>query len=62
MPGMLIDSDISGIAPVIQLAIAPVFLLTGIAALLGVMTNRLARVIDRARGSRTSSNDWTPPL
>jgi hypothetical protein len=50
MPDMLIDSDISGIAHVIQLAIAPVFLLTGIAALLGVMTNRLARVIDRARG------------
>jgi hypothetical protein len=46
---MFVDSDISGIAHVIQLAIAPVFLLTGIAGLLGVMTNRLARVIDRAR-------------
>jgi Zn-dependent protease len=33
----------------IQLSIAPVFLLTGIAALLGVMANRLARIIDRAR-------------
>ena len=42
-------SDISGIAHVIQLAIAPVFLLTGIAGLLGVMSTRLARVIDRAR-------------
>jgi len=47
---MFADSDISGIAHVIQLAIAPVFLLTGISGLLGVMTNRLARVIDRARG------------
>lgn len=37
------------IAHVIQLAIAPVFLLTGIGALLGVMTQRLARIIDRAR-------------
>ena len=37
------------IAHAIQLAIAPVFLLTGIAGLLGVMANRLARVIDRAR-------------
>ena len=37
------------IAHAIQLAIAPVFLLTGIAALLGVMANRLARIIDRAR-------------
>lgn len=33
----------------IQLSIAPVFLLTGIASLLGVMANRLARIIDRAR-------------
>jgi hypothetical protein len=33
----------------IQLAIAPVFLLTGIAAMLGVMANRLARIIDRSR-------------
>ncbi len=33
----------------IQLAIAPVFLLTGVGALLTVMTNRLARIIDRAR-------------
>ncbi|AMW04446.1 DUF2721 domain-containing protein [Gemmatimonas phototrophica] len=41
--------QISAIAHVIQLAIAPVFLLTGIASLLGVLTNRLARVIDRAR-------------
>jgi Protein of unknown function (DUF2721) len=33
----------------IQLSIAPVFLLTGIAGLLGVMANRLARIVDRAR-------------
>jgi len=33
----------------IQLSIAPVFLLTGIASLLGVMANRLARIVDRAR-------------
>ena len=42
-----IDSGV--IAHAIQLAIAPVFLLTGIAGLIGVMANRLARVIDRAR-------------
>ena len=41
--------DIEVIAHVVQLAVAPVFLLTGVAALLGVMANRLARVIDRAR-------------
>ena len=43
------DPGTGGIAHAIQLAVAPVFLLTGIAALLAVMTNRLARVIDRAR-------------
>jgi hypothetical protein len=34
---------------VIQLAVAPVFLLSGIGAMLAVMTSRLSRVIDRAR-------------
>jgi hypothetical protein len=33
----------------IQLALAPVFLLTGVAGLLNVMTGRLARVIERGR-------------
>lgn len=43
------DVMITTVAHVIQLAVAPVFLLTGVGALLGVLTNRLARVIDRAR-------------
>jgi hypothetical protein len=47
----------------IQLALAPVFLLTGIASILNVMTGRLGRIIDRGRqlteGSRDSS-DLTP--
>ena len=37
------------IGRVIQLAVAPVFLLSGIGIILTVLTNRLARVIDRAR-------------
>ena len=37
------------IAHVIQAAIAPVFLLSGVAAMLGVLTNRLTRIVDRAR-------------
>ena len=41
-------SDVA-VAHAIQLAVAPVFLLTGIAAMLSVMTNRVGRVIDRAR-------------
>ncbi|GEQ98279.1 hypothetical protein JCM17844_19160 [Iodidimonas gelatinilytica] len=41
--------DILGIASIIQLAVAPVFLLAGIGAILNVLALRLARVIDRAR-------------
>lgn len=37
------------IADAIALAVAPIFLLAGIGALLNVMTARLGRVIDRAR-------------
>ena len=37
------------VANPIQLALAPVFLLTGIAGLLNVMTGRLARIVDRGR-------------
>jgi len=37
------------VAHTIQLALAPVFLLTGIAGLLNVMAGRLARIIDRGR-------------
>lgn len=37
------------IAHVVQSSVAPVFLLTGVAATLGVLTSRLARVVDRAR-------------
>lgn len=42
-------NPLPGIFHAIQLAIAPVFLLTGIASLLNVIANRLARVIDRGR-------------
>ena len=38
-----------GLARAIQLSVAPVFLLTAIAGLLGVISNRLARVLDRAQ-------------
>jgi hypothetical protein len=41
--------DAEELARTIQLAIAPVFLLTAIGAILGVVTTRLGRAIDRAR-------------
>jgi Protein of unknown function (DUF2721) len=37
------------IAHLIQSSVAPVFLLSGVAATLGVLTNRLSRIVDRAR-------------
>ncbi|HEY8052429.1 MAG: DUF2721 domain-containing protein [Steroidobacterales bacterium] len=37
------------IAHLIQASVAPVFLLSGVAATLGVLTNRLGRIVDRAR-------------
>lgn len=40
------------IAQAIQIAVAPVFLLTGIAAMLAVFTNRLNGVLERARELR----------
>jgi hypothetical protein len=42
-------ADVARIAHSIQLSVAPVFLLSGIGVLLGVLTSRLARVVDRAR-------------
>jgi len=40
---------VTAVAHAIQLAVAPVFLLSGIGAMLAVLTNRLARIIDRGR-------------
>ncbi|MBU6260908.1 MAG: DUF2721 domain-containing protein [Burkholderiales bacterium] len=44
----------------IQLALAPVFLLTGIAGILNVMAGRLARIIDRGR--HLTETDWPARL
>jgi hypothetical protein len=41
---------VTDVAHAIQLSLAPVFLLNGIGVLLGMMTSRLARIVDRARG------------
>ena len=42
-------ASIDTLAQVIQLAVAPVFLLTGIAGILSVLSTRLGRITDRAR-------------
>ncbi len=41
--------DPDTVAHGIQLAVAPVFLLTAVSGLIGAVANRLARIIDRAR-------------
>ena len=43
------ESGLQGMAHAIQLAVAPVFLISGVGALLAVLTHRLSRIIDRAR-------------
>jgi len=46
---MSTGAAVTTIAHQIQLAVAPVFLLAGIGAILNVMVGRLARIVDRAR-------------
>jgi hypothetical protein len=43
------DNGLSDITHTIQLAVAPVFLLSALGTTLSVLTTRLARIIDRAR-------------
>jgi hypothetical protein len=42
-------SEVSTVVQVIQTALAPAFLLSGVGAILAVLINRLSRVIDRFR-------------
>lgn len=43
------ETHLNDIARVIQLAVAPVFLLTAISTLISAMNGRLARIVDRRR-------------
>ena len=49
MASVFNPAPLSDIGHVIQLAIAPVFLLTAIATILNVLTGRLGRAVDRRR-------------
>ncbi|MEO7343381.1 MAG: DUF2721 domain-containing protein, partial [Methylotenera sp.] len=44
-----IVENVTSVAHVIQLAVAPVFLLTGVGAILAVLAGRLGRIVDRFR-------------
>ena len=50
------------IGHIIQLAIAPVFLLTGVGTNMLVLTNRLARIIDRTRVLEERLEESLPSL
>lgn len=45
----MITLQLGDVAHIIQLSVAPVFLLAGVGTNLMVLTNRLARIIDRSR-------------
>ena len=54
--------NIIDVTKAIQLSLAPVFLLTGIAGLLSVMAGRLARIIDRGRALTENGAAEASPL
>ena len=43
------DVSVTTVAEIVRLAVAPVFLLSGIGAFLNVCVNRLSRIVDRSR-------------
>jgi len=46
---MFFDTNLSNVSHGIQLAVAPVFVLTAVSAMIGTVAGRLGRIIDRAR-------------
>jgi len=46
---MFFDTSLGTVSHGIQLAVAPVFLLTAVSAMIGTVAGRLGRIIDRAR-------------
>lgn len=64
------DLSVSTVAEIVRLALAPVFLLSGIGAFLNVLASRLSRIVDRSReieprllASRGSEHDrWIADL
>ena len=52
-----LEWNIDTVASVIDIAVAPVFLLAGISGLLMVLTNRLGRTIDRSRSLQATESE-----
>lgn len=53
---MINVAEIQSIAGIIQLAVAPVFLLAGISGFVNVMIGRLSRIVDRVRELRSKAH------
>ncbi len=51
---------VTSVAAIIQQAVAPVFLLTGVGAILTVLSGRLSRIIDRFRTLDNIADDELP--
>ena len=55
------DFPLQDITHTIQLAVAPVFLLTALGTTLSVLTTRLSRIVDRARRVEARLREEAPP-
>lgn len=58
------DEPLAAISRTIQLAVAPVFLLTALGTILGVLSSRLFRVVDRVRvlSAQVPDSDHPPQV
>ena len=56
----IVAENLTTVSHVIQLAVAPVFLLTGVGAILSVLTGRLGRLVDRYRALSETQEPLLP--
>lgn len=54
-------TDITNVTNLVQLALTPAFLLSGIGAILAVLSGRLSRVVDRTHRIHERIKDGDPP-
>jgi hypothetical protein len=56
---MNVDLQTENVAKLIQLALGPVFLISGVGITLSMLTQRLARIVDRARKLESERDETT---
>ena len=56
----MLETHVQDITRVIQLAVAPVFLLTAVGSFLAVFSNRLSRIVDRSRALESRQAGLAP--